>query len=186
LPLLCSSCGQPGLPEKRQGAGALQNLAEQLSTGTRFASWRAVALDRIGSGREILARLFILHRPAWGPQKTQKQKKPKDYRRDNFSVIGPTDSERPPISRKQKSSKLETRNKFKISDPIFFSPDFSCKSQGGSHSTFAHEKSGLAAFLPEGSRYLCPHVDAGTSSRPGSPSPIRQPGDPPGIQHRWN
>jgi hypothetical protein len=42
--------------EKRQGAGALQNLAEQLSSGERFASWSAVALYRFGTGREALNR----------------------------------------------------------------------------------------------------------------------------------
>jgi hypothetical protein len=68
----------PAFGEKRQGAGAIQDLAEQLSPGERFAFWSAVALYRFGTGRETFAS--TLH-PAptglVGHKKQKKQKKPK-------------------------------------------------------------------------------------------------------------
>jgi hypothetical protein len=60
----CALCGNPGFGEKRQRTGALQNLAEPLNIGKRFASWSAVALYRFGTGREALAS--TLH-PALDP-----------------------------------------------------------------------------------------------------------------------
>jgi hypothetical protein len=80
----------------------VQNLAEPLSTGERFASWSAVALYRFGTGRETLASTLHPAPTGWFAAKNAKTKKAEGLSADNFPSLVPpgTDANSPVVKRK--------------------------------------------------------------------------------------